>query len=271
MEVADAFKDLLTGFPTLEPGHVWLVGAGPGDPGLLTLHAFAAIRQADIIIHDSLIDDRILALAGGGARLENAGKRGGQPSAAQADISRRLVELARQGRRVLRLKGGDPFIFGRGGDEVMALATAGIPFRVVSGVTAGLAGLVSASIPTTLRGVNQAVILATGHGADQPGGLDWAALARTGQPLVLYMAMQNLDLIAEALIAGGLKPETPAAVIMSATTEDERILVANIRDIAAEARRQSVGAPAIVAVGAIVAARGQLLEIAARASALLVE
>ena len=146
-----------------------------------------------------------------------AGKRGGLPSARQADISVRLIELARKGERVLRLKGGDPFVFARGGEEVFALAEAAIPFRVIAGVTAGLAGLVAATIPTTLRGVNQAIILATGHSAEQAGSPDWAALARTRQPLVLYMAMNNLRPIAEALIAGGLSAGTPAAIIVSAT------------------------------------------------------
>ena len=271
MELADAFKHLSAGFPTLHPGHVWLVGAGPGDPGLLTLHAVAAIHQAEVIVHDSLIDGRILALVGSETRLELAGKRGGQPSTAQSDISRRLVDLAHGRHRVVRLKGGDPFIFGRGGEEAIMLAAEGIPFRVISGVTAGLAGLVAASIPATLRGTNQAVILATGHGADQPGGLEWAALARTGQPLVLYMAMENLDLIAEALMGGGLDPETPAAVVMWATTADEQILVSTVSRVAAEARSHGFGAPAIVAIGAIVAARDQLLQVAADVAEQFVE
>jgi uroporphyrin-III C-methyltransferase len=271
MELRDALGDVSAGLPTLDPGHVWLVGAGPGDPGLLTLHALAAIRQAEIIVHDSLIDERILALAGRGTRRELAGKRGGEPSADQSDISRRLVELARGRHRVVRLKGGDPFIFGRGGEEAMTLAAEGIPFRVVPGVTAGLAGLAAASIPTTLRGTNQAVILATGHGVDQPGGPDWAALARTGQPLVLYMAMQNLDRIAQALIRGGLDARTPAAVVMWATTAAERILVSTLGHVAAEAGSQGFGAPAIVAIGAIVGARDQLLPLVAGAAEQLVE
>ena len=271
MELTETFKNLSTSFPTLRPGHVWLVGAGPGDPGLLTIHAVSAIHQAEVIVHDSLIDGRILALVGSETRLEPAGKRGGQPSTAQSDISLRLVDLARKQNRVVRLKGGDPFIFGRGGEEAIALAEAGIPFRVISGVTAGLASLVAASIPTTLRGVNQAVILATGHGADQPGGPDWQALARTGQPLVLYMAMQNLDVIAKALMCGGLAPETPAAVVMWATTEDERIMVSTISHVAAEARAHGFRAPAIVAIGAIVAARDQLLQVAADVAEQFVE
>src|SRR5215475_3619275 len=154
------------GVPVLEPGHVWLAGAGPGDPGLLTLHALSGLSQADVIVHDALVDPRVLSLAGTQARLEFAGKRGGRPSATQSDISQRLIELARAGHRVLRLKGGDPFVFGRGGEEASALAAAGVPFRVIPGVTAGLAALVAASIPATLRGVNRAVVFAAGYGAD---------------------------------------------------------------------------------------------------------
>ncbi len=258
MSLADRFDALRAGFPALRPGHVWLVGAGPGDPGLLTLHALSALDQADAVVHDALVDPRILALAGPHTLVERAGKRGGEPSTPQDDISRRLIALARQGKRVLRLKGGDPFVFARGGEEAMALAAARVPFRVISGVTAGLAGLVAASIPTTLRGVNQAVILATGHGADSPEGLDWAALARTGQPLVLYMAMHNLERIAAALMRGGLDRATPSAVIASATLPEEQILVSTLGDVAEDVRRSGLAAPAILAIGAIVAARDTL-------------
>jgi uroporphyrin-III C-methyltransferase len=258
---------LRAGFPVLRPGHVWLVGAGPGDPGLLTLHALAALDAADAVVHDALIDSRVLELVRAGASVERAGKRGGAPSVPQDEISRRLIALARAGKRVVRLKGGDPFVFARGGEEALALAEAGVPFRILSGVTAGLAGLVAASIPATLRGVNQAIILATGHAASGPDGLDWAALARTGQPLVIYMAMHRLAEIAAALVAGGLALSTPAALIASATLPDERILVATLGDIAAEAGRARLAAPAILAVGAIVGARGALAEAVARLKA----
>jgi len=141
MEKTEALATLLGRVPTLEPGHVWLAGAGPGDPGLLTLDALAGLTQADVIVHDALVGERVLALAGPQAKLEYAGKRGGRPSAQQADISRRLIELARQNKRVLRLKGGDPCVFGRGGEEALVLAAAGVPYRIIPGVTAGLAGL----------------------------------------------------------------------------------------------------------------------------------
>jgi uroporphyrin-III C-methyltransferase len=245
------------GVPVLAPGHVWLAGAGPGDPGLLTLAALAGLAQADVVVHDALVDRRILALAGPQARLEFAGKRGGKPSATQADISQRLVALAQAGERVLRLKGGDPCLFGRGGEEAMALAAAGVPFRIIPGVTAGLGALAAASIPATLRGINRAIIFAAGHGAEDDA-FDWTPLARAGQPIVLYMVMHNLGKIAQALINGGMDRHTPAAVIASATTAEERILVSTLDRVAADARAQGFEPPAVVVVGEIVAVRERL-------------
>ena len=256
MTAWDALAARRTGVPVFAPGHVWLAGAGPGDPGLLTLDALAGLAQADVIVHDALVDGRVLALAGPQARLEFAGKRGGKPSATQADITKRLVALARSGQRVLRLKGGDPFVFGRGGEEAAALAEAGIPFRVIPGVTAGLAALAAAGIPATLRGVNRAVIFAAGHGADEE--FDWAPLVRTGQPIVLYMVMQNLQRITAALMEAGLAADTPAAVIASATTPKERILVSTLDRLAAAVREQKIEPPAIVVIGDIVKLRERL-------------
>src|SRR5271154_5572696 len=199
MTAWDALAARRAGVPIFAPGPVWPAGAGPGDPGLLTLDALAGLAQADVVVHDALVDARVLALAGPQARLEFAGKRGGKPSATQTDISERLVTLARGGNRVLRLKGGDPFMFGRGGEEAMTLAAAGVPFRVIPGVTAGLAALAAAGIPATLRGTNRGEIFAAGHGEEEK--FDWAPLARTGQPIVLYMVMHHLERIAAALMA----------------------------------------------------------------------
>ena len=244
--------------PLLAPGHVWLAGAGPGDPGLLTLDALAGLSQADVIVHDALVGARVLALAGEQARLEFAGKRGGRPSADQADISNRLIELARAGNRVLRLKGGDPCVFGRGGEEALALATAGVPYRLIPGVTAGLAGLTAAAIPATFRGINRAIILAAGYGAAYDR-FDWAALSRTGQPIVLYMAMRNLATIADELMRGGLPPTTPAAVVVAATTADERVVVSTLGRVATDAQDHLLGMPSIVVIGEIVDMRERLL------------
>ena len=256
MTAWDALAARRSGVPVFAPGHVWLAGAGPGDPGLLTLDALAGLSQADVIVHDALVDPRVLALAGEKARLEFAGKRGGKPSPTQADICERLIVLARAGQRVLRLKGGDPFVFGRGGEEVSALGAAGVPYRVIPGVTAGLAALAEAGIPATLRGVNRAVIFAAGHGADED--FDWGPLVRAGQPIVLYMVMHNLERIAEALRDAGMRGDTPAAVIASATTPKQRILVSTLEKLPAAVRLQNIEPPAIVVIGDIVKARADL-------------
>jgi uroporphyrin-III C-methyltransferase len=250
------------GAPVLEPGHVWLAGAGPGDPGLLTLDCLAGLAQADVVVHDALIDPRVLAMAGPRARLEFAGKRAGQPSSAQADISKRLIALARDGRRVLRLKGGDPFVFGRGGEEALSLAQAGIPFRIIPGITAALGAMAAAHIPATMRGVNRAIIFAAGYGADQVAGHDWAALAKSGAPIVLYMAMQNLGLIADELMKGGLAADTPVAAIGSATMVDQKIVLSTLGRAAADLAASDIPTPVIFVVGDIVTVREQLLDAA---------
>ena len=252
------------GYPVFAPGEVWLVGAGPGDPGLLTLDALAALLQADVVVHDALVDTRVLSLARRGAQMQFAGKRGGKPSIAQEDISAQLIALARRGLRVLRLKGGDPSVFGRGGEEMLALAGAGIPFRVIPGVTAGLGGLASAGIPATMRGVNQAIILATGHDPNEGGSIDWSALARTRQPIVLYMGLRNLETIAAALMRGGLKPDTPAAVIASATLPQQQVLISTLGGIGAAARAANFAAPTMVVIGDILRTRQLLLDTVAR-------
>jgi uroporphyrin-III C-methyltransferase len=167
----------------------------------------------------------------------------------------------------LRLKGGDPFVFGRGGEEILALAAAGVPFRVVPGVTAGLAGLASACIPATMRGVNQAIILATGHDPDEEGTMDWSALAGTRQPIVLYMGLRNLESIAAALMRAGLPAGTPAAVIASATLAEQQVLISSLGCIASDTRAANFAAPAIVVVGDIVHIRQQLLDASAQNTA----
>jgi uroporphyrin-III C-methyltransferase len=244
--------------PVLSRGHVWLAGAGPGGPGLLTLDVLAGLAQADVIVHDALVDHRVLALAASSTQLEFAGKRGGKPSTAQSDISQRLIALARANNRVLRLKGGDPCVFGRGAEEALALAAAGVPFRILPGVTAGLAALASALIPATMRGINRAVIFAAGHGSDD-GDIDWTALARTGQPIVLYMALLNLAAVCRALVEGGLDPQTPVAVIAAATTDTEQIVTATLANIEAAVQERAIRPPAIVVIGEIVAIRDRLI------------
>jgi uroporphyrin-III C-methyltransferase len=250
---------LIPGLPSFAAGSVWLVGAGPGDPALLTLAALQALREADICVYDALVSREVLALAAPQVALEFAGKRGGKPSPSQRDISLRLIELARLRKKVLRLKGGDPFVFGRGAEEARALAKAGVPFRVVPGVTAGIGGLAYAGIPATARETNHALILATGHLAEgAQGAADFAALAATGAPIILYMAMSNLEAIAAALMAGGLPDDTPLAVVSEATTPRQRVLVTTLAKAATEAKAQGFAAPAIIAIGAIVRLREAL-------------
>jgi uroporphyrin-III C-methyltransferase len=248
--------------PELKPGSVWLVGAGPGDPGLLSVLALHALQEADTIVYDALVDPRILALARGSAVLEDAGKRGGRPSARQPDISARLIALARGGKRVLRLKGGDPCVFGRGGEEALALAEAGIPFRIVPGITAAIGGLAYAGIPLTHRGVNSAVTLITGHNSDGavPGkegsAPDWSAIARGSPVIVLYMALRHLDDIARRLIAAGRAPGEPVAIVSKATTAAQRVVVTTLAEAASAAA--SIESPAIIAIGEVVRMRDTL-------------
>ncbi len=254
----------LEGFPDLPdfpPGEVWLAGAGPGDPRLLTVLALHGISKADDIVHDALVDPRVLKLAHADAHFIKVGKRGGRPSPQQRDINETLIERARLGRRVLRLKGGDPFVFGRGWDEAVALVKAGIRFRVIPGLTSGLAGAALAGIPATSRDTNHAVVLAAGHRAeDGRSAGDWEALGRLGQPLILYMPMAQLADIAAALQRGGLAATTPAAMIQSATTGNERLVESTLGTLADDAAKSGIGSPAIVVIGAIAGLRRELLD-----------
>ncbi|MBI1208701.1 MAG: uroporphyrinogen-III C-methyltransferase [Azospirillum sp.] len=253
-------KDIPIEFPAFEPGWVWLAGAGPGDPGLVTLHAWHALRQADVVVYDALASPAVLDLARADAAREFAGKRGGKPSPRQPDISRRLVELARAGKRVLRLKGGDPFVFGRGGEECLALVEAAVPFRIIPGVTAGIGGLAAAGIPLTFRDTNHTVTFMTGHAAsgEVPDGIDWAALA-TGSPvIVIYMAIKHLSVIARKLIEGGRAADDPVAVISSATLPGQQVLVTRLDRCAEAVTASGLEPPAIVAIGPVVNLRRRL-------------
>lgn len=257
MPLTDTLSSLEADWPEFLPGHVWLAGAGPGDPRHLTLEVASALQQADAVVYDALVNEAVLSLCPQAEQIY-AGKRGGKPSTAQADITATLIALARQGKRVLRLKGGDPFLFGRGGEEALVLKAENIPFRVLPGLTSAFAALATAHIPATQRGISRAITFATGHAADEPDDLDWAALARTGEPIVVYMGMKNLDRIVARLTDAGLAADTPAAIIMAATTPQERIMTATLGTLAAEARAQGFGAPALIVIGGIVTMRAQL-------------
>ncbi|MEM7239757.1 MAG: uroporphyrinogen-III C-methyltransferase [Pseudomonadota bacterium] len=247
-------------WPDLLPGWVWLVGAGPGDPGLMTLHGLSALRQADHVIYDALVDDRILDWASPDAIREYAGKRGGKPSPQQRDISLRLIELARSGKRVLRLKGGDPFVFGRGGEEAQTLAASGVPFRIVPGISSGIGGLAYAGIPVTHRDVNQAVTFLTGHdqSGDAPGGINWDALARSSPVIVAYMAMKTLPKITASLMAAGRSPGEPVAVVMNATLDSMQVVETTLGKAVQDVAAAGIRPPALVCIGEVVRMRACL-------------
>lgn len=244
-------------FPALQPGTVWLVGAGPGGPGLVSLLAYHALGQADVIVHDALVSADLLALAP--RRIERifAGKRGGKPSPKQTDISLQLIDLARSGKRVLRLKGGDPFMFGRGGEEAGALARSGIPFRIVPGISAGLGGLAYAGIPITHRDTNQAVIFLTGHDESGavPQGVDWAAVANAAPVIVMFMAVKHLGSIADKLLAAGRDGGDRVAIVSHAATPRQSIIETTL---SAAGNLRDVPTPAIVVLGPVSAYRGSL-------------
>lgn len=252
--------EVMDGLPRFEAGHVWLVGAGPGDPGLLTLHAVNALKQADVIVHDALVNAECLALAGPEAVLEYAGKRGGKPSPKQRDISLRLIELAKGGKRVLRLKGGDPFVFGRGGEEALTLVEHGVPFRIVPGVTAGIGGLAYAGIPVTHRETNHNVTFLTGHDATgvMPDAIDWAGVARGSPVIVMYMAMKHIGTISARLIAEGRSPDEPMAFVCNATTAQQQVLETTLARAEADVAGAGLSPPAIVVVGEVVRMRAAL-------------
>jgi len=232
--------------PSLEKGWVWLVGAGPGDPGLITALGLKALSEADTILYDALVDERLLALSN--ADKIYAGKRAGVKSCKQDEISDLLVRLAKEGHRVLRLKGGDPFVFGRGGEEAQALARAGVPFRIVPGITAGIGGLAYAGIPVTHRDTNHAVTFITGHGIDgKLTQLDWAAVSRGAPTLVLYMARKFAGEIAAALLAAGRSPDEPAAIIANATRPDQHVTITTLAGLPAAA--QTAPALAVLVIG----------------------
>ena len=247
----------LPDLPELEPGWVWLVGAGPGDPGLLTLTAHHALGQADVVVYDALVGEGVLALARPGARLEFAGKRGGRPSPKQTDISRRLVQLARDGQRVWRLKGGDPLVFGRGGEEALALVQAGVPFRIVPGISAGIGGLAYAGIPVTHRDTNSVVTFLTGHNLTGrvPDDLDWPAIARGSPVIVIYMALKHLEHIAGRLLAAGRAPDEPVAIVSKASTAAQRVLETSLGRCHGDAVAEGIEPPCLVVVGRVVELR----------------
>ena len=244
-------------WPVFEAGWVWMTGGGPGDPGLITLHALNALQQADVIVYDALVDPALLRWARSEAEVEYAGKRGGKPSPNQRDISLRLIELAREGKRVLRLKGGDPFVFGRGGEEAQTLVQAGIRLRVIPGISAGIGGLAYAGIPVTHRDVNQSVTFLSGHDRTglTPSAIDWDGLGRSAQVIVMYMAIKHMPDICQRLIAAGRAGDEPVAIVQNATRDDMRVLETTLGKASDDIAESGIGAPSIVCIGRVVLMR----------------
>jgi uroporphyrin-III C-methyltransferase len=260
MSITKLDNTLPDGLPEFEAGWVWLAGAGPGDPGMLTLHAVNGLRQADVVVYDALVDQSILDWVKPGAITDYAGKRGGKPSPQQRDITLKLIDYARDGKRVLRLKGGDPFVFGRGGEEALGLVEAGVPFRIIPGITAGIGGLAYAGIPATHRDCNQAVTFLTGH--DQtgltPDAVNWDGIAKGSPVIVMYMAMKHLETIAGKLITGGRSVDEPVGIVCNASLAGQQVLETTLGKCWVDAKAAEIEPPAIVCVGEVVRLRNGL-------------
>jgi uroporphyrin-III C-methyltransferase len=242
----------LAGSAGAQAGEVWLVGAGPGDPELLTIKALKALQAADVVVHDRLTPPAILELAGPQARLIDVGKRKSRHTLPQDDINQLLVALAQAGHRVVRLKGGDPFVFGRGGEELQVLRAAGVRAHVVPGVTAAFAAAASAGAPLTHRGLAQAVTFVTGHAAkDAEPDLDWAALGRGNETVVVYMGLSTAPAIAARLIEAGRSAGTPVLVVESASLADERRILTSLAKLGDAVA--GLDGPAILIIGEVAA------------------
>ena len=239
-------------------GHVWLVGTGPGDPDLLTVKALRLMRLADAVLYDNLVSPGILELLSPMAERIYVGKRRADHAMRQEDISALMVRLARQGRRVLRLKAGDPFVFGRGGEEIEVLAREGVSFEVVPGITAALGVAAYSGIPLTHRDHSQACVFVTGNLKDGSLDLDWPALARPRQTLVIYMGFQNLPQLCRGLVEHGLPACTPAAIVQQGTTRDQKVVTGDLDTLPGLAARAELHPPTLIIVGDVVKLRERL-------------
>ncbi len=234
-------------------GKVYLVGAGPGDVGLLTLRGAEVLSECDVVVYDALVNEEILAYAPTEAERIGVGEAHGEGRLTQRQIIEILIDRARRGRQVVRLKGGDPFLFGRGGEEAHALRAAGIPYEIVPGVSAGLAVPAYAGIPLTHRGISSSVAFVTGHEcATREGAVQWEALAQAVETLVIFMGGKRLPQIVERLLRGGLGPETPIALVERGTYGDQRVRVATLGTVRTEIEREPLCSPVLIVVGEVV-------------------
>ena len=239
-------------------GEVYLVGAGPGDPDLLTFRALRLMQKADVVLYDRLTDEGVMNLVRREAERIYVGKQPEDHELPQGEISALLVKLAKQGKRVLRLKGGDPFMFGRGGEEIEALAAQGIPFQVCPGVTAAMGAAAYAGIPLTHRDHAQACVFVTGHGKDGKITLDWTALLQPRQTVAIYMGLRNLEALAQEFVLRGASADLPAAIVDNATRANQRVIVGTLGTLAAKARAAELSGPSIIIVGTVVTLRDKL-------------
>ena len=255
-----AFRQELLGLADAResaPGEGWIVGAGPGDPGLVTLRAQQLISRADVVLYDRLVSAPVLDFARKEADLISVGKRAGSAIMSQEEINGLLVKLVTQGKRVCRLKGGDPFVFGRGGEEARALANAGLPFQVVPGISAALGCAAYAGIPLTLRGISAGVTLATAK-LDGDVSPKWSALLSAGHSLALYMGVGSMQTVSEQLIKNGVSPEMPVAIVENGTTSEQRTVDTSVAAMAVDAARTNIESPAILFIGEASAPRHRL-------------
>jgi uroporphyrin-III C-methyltransferase/precorrin-2 dehydrogenase/sirohydrochlorin ferrochelatase len=239
-------------------GAVYLVGTGPGDPELLTVKALRLIGEAEVVLYDNLVSEEILALVPAAAERIYVGKRRSDHAMRQEAINELLVTLARRGKRVVRLKAGDPFVFGRGGEEIETLGASGVRFEVVPGITAALGAAAYAGIPLTHRDYAQSCVFVTGNTQDGALNVDWAAIVRPRQTVVIYMGFQNLDELCRELVAHGLPPATPAAMIQQATTSAQRVVSADLASLADRAHAAGLRPPTLIIVGEVVRLRDRM-------------
>jgi uroporphyrin-III C-methyltransferase len=232
-------------------GSVWLVGAGPGDPGLLSLLAYKSIKKADVIFYDSLLNEKILYLARSKARLIYVGKRGNKKSINQLEINKLLINEAKKNKRVLRLKGGDPFIFGRGGEEALSLKLNKIPYKIVPGATAGIAGLAYAGIPATHRDFNTSItfISAYGAGGEKPETIDWTSFSKTSQLIVIYMGLERINWVCSELIKRGRNKHENIAIISNATNKNQKTLISTLENCSKDIDKNIIDSPALLVIG----------------------
>lgn len=248
----------VTDNPNISAGEVFLVGAGPGDPELLTVKAWRIITSAEVVLYDRLVSQDIIDMIPESAELIHVGKRRADHTLPQEQINQRLVELAQAGKRVVRLKGGDPFIFGRGGEEIETLAEAGVRFQVVPGITAASGCAAYSGIPLTHRNYAQSVRFVTGHLKNDTCDLPWKDFVQSNQTLVFYMGLVGLPIISRELIAHGMDESMPVALVSKGTTPDQQVVVGELGNIVEKVRESGVQAPTIIIIGHVVALRSRL-------------